>query len=251
VLDDVSDRFAHASGLHYLGEAAPAALRRSSAVAARSRFAMHRLRSWWGRGGSHAGSGSAAGSEATLQHVGGSQLDPLSPRPSDAPSEFFGRKASTEGSASAAGHGTLVASPSVEKSSAFAAAAMALVGSGSMSASTSGAGSGAGAIPIVMPRQRGRFAQAVHNMMLMQRTVGMSQLAPDSPARRRTHSDGVLSGSNAGPASAVRSNRLAALTPKLQCLETTQDLAAHSALVRHLMFSPDGKYLATCRCAIR
>ncbi|KAF5369016.1 hypothetical protein D9758_002829 [Tetrapyrgos nigripes] len=40
-------------------------------------------------------------------------------------------------------------------------------------------------------------------------------------------------------------SRVAALKPQLKCLEVTQDLAAHQALVRHLQFSPDGKFLAT------
>jgi WD repeat-containing protein 26 len=151
--------------------------------------------------------------------------------------EFFGAHAPMEGNPGAHGaHSTSLTGHQGSVSSATTLPRSTLA-----STSTSGAGT----IPIEMPR--GRFAQAVHNMLLMQRAAGMSQLALDSPARRRTHSDGVLSGSDAGPASAVRSNRLAALTPKLQCLETTQDLAAHSALVRHLMFSPDGKYLATCR----
>ncbi|RXW18992.1 hypothetical protein EST38_g6867 [Candolleomyces aberdarensis] len=46
------------------------------------------------------------------------------------------------------------------------------------------------------------------------------------------------------PVSNVKS-RLSALVPKLALLETTQDLPAHTALVRHIQFSPDGKYLAT------
>ena len=49
------------------------------------------------------------------------------------------------------------------------------------------------------------------------------------------------------PVKAVFQSRIAALMPKLKILETTQDLAAHQALVRHLQFSPDGRYLATSR----
>ncbi|EIN08602.1 hypothetical protein PUNSTDRAFT_88042 [Punctularia strigosozonata HHB-11173 SS5] len=228
VLDDVSDRFAAASGLAYLSEKTPAALRRSTAP---MRTIARRLAA----GGGH-GRGGSQTSESTLPVVGGTGAggvgdgDPHSPRPSDGQrgGDFFGTKASsTEGSVAGllAHSGALTTSPTTEKTPASASASKP---------------------PVAMPRERGRFAQAVHNMMLMQRTVGIGSLAPDSPARRRTHSGGVLSGSSAGPASAVRSNRLAALTPRLQCLETTQDLAAHSALVRHLMFSPDGKYLATC-----
>ncbi|RXW12919.1 hypothetical protein EST38_g12932, partial [Candolleomyces aberdarensis] len=46
------------------------------------------------------------------------------------------------------------------------------------------------------------------------------------------------------PVSNVKS-RISALVPKLALLETTQDLPPHTALVRHIQFSPDGKYLAT------
>ncbi|KAF8636918.1 hypothetical protein AX17_003169 [Amanita inopinata Kibby_2008] len=40
-------------------------------------------------------------------------------------------------------------------------------------------------------------------------------------------------------------SRVAALNSSLRALDITQDLDAHQALVRHLQFSPDGKYLAT------
>lgn len=43
-------------------------------------------------------------------------------------------------------------------------------------------------------------------------------------------------------------SRVAGLVRRLNCLETTQDLAVHTALVRHLQFSPNGRYLATSRC---
>ncbi|KAJ3554822.1 hypothetical protein NM688_g2905 [Phlebia brevispora] len=39
--------------------------------------------------------------------------------------------------------------------------------------------------------------------------------------------------------------RIAALVPKLRRMEISQDVAAHVALVRHIQFSPDGKFLAT------
>ncbi|KAG1736997.1 WD40-repeat-containing domain protein [Suillus lakei] len=43
---------------------------------------------------------------------------------------------------------------------------------------------------------------------------------------------------------AIRGPR-ATLIPKLKTLEPVQDLSTHTALVRHLQFSPSGKYLAT------
>jgi len=42
--------------------------------------------------------------------------------------------------------------------------------------------------------------------------------------------------------------RVSTLVSKLQGLEATHDLAAHTALVRHMQFSPDGRFLATSRC---
>ncbi|KAJ3557991.1 hypothetical protein NP233_g11600 [Leucocoprinus birnbaumii] len=44
---------------------------------------------------------------------------------------------------------------------------------------------------------------------------------------------------------AIARSRLSTLASKLKVLDTTHDLAAHTALVKHLEFSPDGKYLAT------
>lgn len=65
-----------------------------------------------------------------------------------------------------------------------------------------------------------------------------STKAPSTQERKRTLA------ATLEPISNVKS-RLSALVPKLAYLETTQDLPAHSALVRHIQFSPDGKYLAT------
>jgi hypothetical protein len=74
-------------------------------------------------------------------------------------------------------------------------------------------------------------------------------VSPYEPYRQRTTSSGDRKRStHAGePVKAVFRSRVAALVPKLKMLETTQDLAAHQALVRDLQFSPDGKYLATSR----
>ena len=41
--------------------------------------------------------------------------------------------------------------------------------------------------------------------------------------------------------------RVSAFVPKLTEMKVTHDLAAHSALVRHMQFSPDGQFLATSR----
>jgi WD repeat-containing protein 26 len=78
-------------------------------------------------------------------------------------------------------------------------------------------------------------------------------VSPREPQRQSTSSSTLTAGdrnrTNGGgePVRAVFRSRVAALVPKLKVLETTQDLAAHQALVRHLEFSPDGRYLATSR----
>lgn len=45
----------------------------------------------------------------------------------------------------------------------------------------------------------------------------------------------------------ISKSRIATLTPQLKCLAPIKDLLAHQALVKHMQFSPDGKYLATSR----
>ena len=100
---------------------------------------------------------------------------------------------------------------------------------------------------------KARFVNAVHSVMMMRQAAspmpfGLS-LPPRTPARRRTSSTDTpgARGVSAEPVGLMRASRVAALVPKLKALETTQDLAAHQALVRHLQFSPNGKFLATSR----
>ncbi len=66
------------------------------------------------------------------------------------------------------------------------------------------------------------------------------------PTRQRTSSSERKS-KHTQPKGTIARSRLTTLVPKLKALEATQDLAAHTALVKHLQFSPDGKYLATSR----
>lgn len=92
---------------------------------------------------------------------------------------------------------------------------------------------------------RARFVQAVHNVIKMQhataayslpaRTLSPTPLAPDGMRPKDTR-----------PVP-MQSSRVAGLVPKLRGLAPTQDLAAHQALVRHLQFSPNGRFLATSR----
>ncbi|KAF8903319.1 hypothetical protein CPB84DRAFT_1728396 [Gymnopilus junonius] len=76
-------------------------------------------------------------------------------------------------------------------------------------------------------------------------------LSKPEPIRRRTASSGFTSADDksrktfGGDSSMFKRARVSALVPKLLELECTHDLAAHSALVRHMAFSPDGIFLAT------
>ncbi|KAG6867651.1 hypothetical protein C0993_012706 [Termitomyces sp. T159_Od127] len=85
------------------------------------------------------------------------------------------------------------------------------------------------------------------------RTVKMHSAVaspPLEPCRQRTTSSNMIertktSTNEAEQGKAAMRSRVAALSPKLKQLEPTQDVAAHTGLVRHLQFSPDGRYLAT------
>lgn len=115
--------------------------------------------------------------------------------------------------------------------------------------STDGQSGGESAIPA----RRGRFAGAVRAVMA---SAAVGHAGPTSPFTPQRTNSGTLPGGTtevshgtpvSDPMVPLRGSRVAALIPKLKSLETTQDLAAHQALVRHLQFSPNGKFLATSR----
>jgi WD repeat-containing protein 26 len=95
----------------------------------------------------------------------------------------------------------------------------------------------------------------------MRNALALSQLktaAPiiGPPLRRRTSSsslkddipDNKKKTSTSTSESVLFSRpRISTLIPKLTEVKVTHDLAAHSALVRHMQFSPDGQFLATSR----
>lgn len=84
--------------------------------------------------------------------------------------------------------------------------------------------------------------------------VGASTKPRPEPVRQRTVSSGLSFSSDGRKTlsgQVYTRSRLSALVPKLMELEATHDLAAHSALVRHMQFSPDGKFLATSRLVPR
>ena len=87
---------------------------------------------------------------------------------------------------------------------------------------------------------------------------GMASVTGDGrePLRRQTNSSSDLAGGNQDQRrwtwteetiNVMSRSRAALLRPRLLELEPVHDLAAHSGLVRHLQFSPNGKYLATSR----
>lgn len=99
---------------------------------------------------------------------------------------------------------------------------------------------------------RGRFASAVRSVMMLQNASSpISPFGAFGPRRQRTTSSGAHEAMKKkmtmDPVNTLRGSRVASLIPKLKSLEPTQDLAAHQALVKHLQFSPDGKFMATSR----
>ncbi|KAH7907662.1 WD40-repeat-containing domain protein [Hygrophoropsis aurantiaca] len=94
---------------------------------------------------------------------------------------------------------------------------------------------------------RDRLTHAIRSVMMLQ--SASAPTGPFSPKRKRTTSSALTPGSDitpgVDPVMTIRGSRVATLVPKLKSLQITQDLAAHSALVRHLQFSPNGKFLAT------
>ncbi|KAG8932386.1 hypothetical protein FRC00_014649 [Tulasnella sp. 408] len=81
--------------------------------------------------------------------------------------------------------------------------------------------------PPTSPTPKMRFIEAVNKVRNLERM----KPTPKSPQNERF---------------APRPTRLAELIPRLKALKPTQELIDHVGLVRHLQFSPDGKWLATC-----
>ncbi|KAG0696113.1 hypothetical protein DFH29DRAFT_1004842 [Suillus ampliporus] len=96
---------------------------------------------------------------------------------------------------------------------------------------------------------RDRLTSAIRSVMMLQSATSSPSNPFSSPARKRTTSsvftDTSRGKSEIGVTTTFRGSKVASLIPKLKSLEATQDLTAHSALVRHLQFSPNGKFLAT------
>ncbi|KAI0763501.1 WD40 repeat-like protein [Trametes elegans] len=96
----------------------------------------------------------------------------------------------------------------------------------------------------LVPTGRGRFANAVRAVIKMRAASTAFPVGGRHARRQRTmSSDG--NGKEAEPVGVLKNSRVGTLVPKLRSLQTTQSFEAHLALVRHLQFSPNGKFLAT------
>ena len=100
---------------------------------------------------------------------------------------------------------------------------------------------------------KARLQGIVRNLIRSRNLIGPnSPIASKSGAqqRQRTVSSTIV-GSEAGVrddqlSSTARVSRVASLQPALKCLQPQLMLTPHTALVRHLQFSPNGEFLATC-----
>lgn len=97
---------------------------------------------------------------------------------------------------------------------------------------------------------RQRFKGAVRSVIIMQQQASRPSMPQRIPSFDWNSAVGM---SPTRPSSVdldVTQGPRATLIPKLKTLEPVQDLSVHTALVRHLQFSPSGKYLATSRCVV-
>ena len=106
---------------------------------------------------------------------------------------------------------------------------------------------------------RVRFQNAVRTVIKLQRTTGKrpTPVRPGLPRRdswwqTSMSSDPDTSGSPIPDPRycGLRGARVTKLIEELKALDLTQELVPHGALVRHVQFSPNGRYLATSRWGI-
>lgn len=98
---------------------------------------------------------------------------------------------------------------------------------------------------------RQRFVNAIRSVIMLQSTT-----RPQSPRRNSSFDTPIVPASAAvamspgrlpDPGMSLRGGRVTTAIDKLKALDTSQEMIAHQALVRHLQFSPNGRYLATSR----
>ena len=106
---------------------------------------------------------------------------------------------------------------------------------------------------------RVRFQNAVRAVIKLQRTTGKraTPVRPGLPRRGSWWQTSMSAGpdTSASPVPdpgllALRRARVSKVIEKLGALKLAQELFPHAALVRHIQFSPNGKYLATSRWGI-
>ncbi|KAH9941858.1 WD40 repeat-like protein, partial [Epithele typhae] len=95
------------------------------------------------------------------------------------------------------------------------------------------------------PEPPGRFASAVRAVIKMRAASSAFPVVGRSARRQRTMSSDGQGGKDMEPVGVLKNSRVGTLVPKLKSMHPTQMFEAHSALVRHLQFSPNGKFLAT------
>ena len=104
---------------------------------------------------------------------------------------------------------------------------------------------------------RVRFQNAVRAVIKLQRTTGKraTPVRPGLPRRdswwQTSMSTDMDTSASPLPDSglfALRGARVSNLIEELKALSLAQELLPHGALVRHVQFSPNGKYFATSRC---
>ena len=104
---------------------------------------------------------------------------------------------------------------------------------------------------------RVRFQNAVRAVIKLQRTTGKraTPVRPGLPRQDSWWQTSMSPGPDTSTTSplpdpglwALRGARVVNVIEELKALELAQELFPHGALVRHVQFSPNGKYLATAR----
>ncbi|EKM57477.1 uncharacterized protein PHACADRAFT_206381 [Phanerochaete carnosa HHB-10118-sp] len=105
-----------------------------------------------------------------------------------------------------------------------------------------------GATPLNSPASaspaRRRFTDVVRSVMMLRSASNMTATATASRKRTLSKENGKH-GKPAEPPGVLKKSRVARLIPRLKQMEAWLDFSPHQALVRHLQFSPSGRYLAT------
>ena len=103
---------------------------------------------------------------------------------------------------------------------------------------------------------KGRFASAVRSVIMLRKASSSS--LPVRAVRKMTGFSAVVGAlenspratfsrrDSAEPFTAAKLSRIIMMSHSLKSVDSIETLPAHQALVRHLQFSPDGKWLATC-----